>query len=206
MMRGFVPNVRTVGIITAENPNSVQADPQFNAEANAKLEKQLRTMNLGFQKIRGKYGNTENPFFVPNITKDELLQLGRECQQTSVIYGEKTGNTRDGKTYDGMVFQMIFTDHRFGQVDSERKIFVNVQDRQDYYSEIKGRKFVIPFYDDEFAGAEFGPRTGVVQGKTLPESVVTEANWSVDKSLAPATTPMGRWVERGHIKKLLQQT
>lgn len=206
MLRGFVPNVKTVGIITGENPQSTPASPQSNNQANERLEKELRLRNLGFTKVKGQYGSLENSYLVPNIRKDELLSLGQQFEQTSVIYGERTETEKDGKKYDGMVFQMVFTDHRFGQVDSERRMFINVQDAEDFFSMVKGRKFRIPFYDDEYENAEFTPQSGMVQKTpSLPESVVNEANWSVERSLSENITGHGRWLERGHIKTLLKR-
>lgn len=76
IMRGLVPSVKTFSILTAENPNGIEQDKDTNRIKNQELEKRLRSMNLGFIKVKGQYGSEENSFFIPNITKDEALSLG----------------------------------------------------------------------------------------------------------------------------------
>lgn len=145
-MRGFVPSVRTLGFITAENPMGERATPEFNKEANSKLKTILGDGHWGYQKIKGKYVSTENSFLVRNISKEDLLELGKRFNQETVIYGERF----DDGEYTGMTFQMIYcTPDNFGNVDGEMKVFVNRENADDFYSEIKGRKFMIPFYGVE---------------------------------------------------------
>ena len=140
-MRGLVPNVKTFSFLTASNPLGVEADAKTNNAANKKLEEKLRSMNLGFTKVQGKYGVEEESFFIPNITKSEALNLGKLFSQESIIFGEKN----DKDNYDGVVFKMIFTDDRFGEIVGERNVYINKNDDDDYYTSVKGRKFQIPF-------------------------------------------------------------
>jgi hypothetical protein len=204
ILRGFVPSVQTLGFITAENPHGKQATPEFNNESNERLEKKLRLMNLGFVKVKGQYGNVEHPFFVPNITKDELLKLGQDFEQESIIYGEKITEKKGGETYTGIRFQMTYTDHRYGEVLAERKVFINDQKREDYYTVVKGRKFFIPFFDDAYADAEFKPKSGIIQSDGVGE-VASKINRAVEHILENDTTGHSRWVERGHIINLLNK-
>jgi hypothetical protein len=78
IMRGVFPKVRTFAMLTGENPKGQPASPEYNKQINLKLEKELRSMNLGFKKIIGQYGQSENSFFVPNITKEEALRIGSD--------------------------------------------------------------------------------------------------------------------------------
>jgi hypothetical protein len=202
IMRGFVPKIQSIGFITAENPNGKQATPEFNKSANEKLEKKLRLMNLGFNKIKGQYGNKENSFFVPNITKNEILDLGKEFDQETIIYGERISEEKDGKVYDGMNFQMIYSS---GSVIAERKVFINDQDRPDLYSVVKGRKFFIPFFDDAYEDAEFTSKSGIVKNIGVKESVINEINSYVNHILEDNVTVKSRWINRGHILNLLKE-
>src|SRR5574344_3076243 len=122
IMRGLVPSVKTFSILTAENPNGIEQDKDNNRIKNKELEKRLRSMNLGFIKVKGQYASEENSFFIPNITKDEALSLGKMFSQKSIIYGEKT---TEGE-YDTMTIQMIYTDEHFGALAAERKVFINI--------------------------------------------------------------------------------
>ena len=199
-LRGFTPSIKTMGIITAENPHGETADPAFNKEMNEKLEKRLRELNLGFIKIKGKYGNPENPFFVPNITKNELLSLGAEFEQKDVIFGEKINEPNK----DGIRFSMIYSDHRAGEVIAQRDVFVRKDGGNDYYSEIKGRKFQIPFFDDDMEDAEFESGSGILRKSNVSEEIQKKLNETVDEILKPNKTEKSKWVDRGYIKNILK--
>ncbi len=199
LIHGLVPNVKTIGIITAENPHGKKANPVFNKSMNEKLEKRLREKNLGFVKVKGKYGNHENPFFVPNITKDEVLLLGKEYNQTDIIFGEKI---EEGNK-DGIRFSLIYSDHRMGDIIGQRDVFVDRKNADDYYTEIKGRKFQIPFFDDDMKDAEFGKGSGVIHKSKVNEELQKRLNESAGFSLEPNRTEKSRWVERGYIKNKL---
>jgi len=117
IFKGFVPSVQTFGIITA---------------LNDELEKILKAGNFGYIKGKSDYGKFERPFFIPNINKTEILRLGFDFKQESVIYGEKL----DGDNYDGMNIYLLFSDknERIGKIDSEAKIFLNT-DRNQFFTE-----------------------------------------------------------------------
>lgn len=204
IMRGLVPTVKTVGLITAENPGGIDDDVKSNKEANKKLEKELGIRGYGYTKVKGKYGYFENSFFVPNIQKENLLKLGREFGQESVIYGEKV---KDG-LYDGFVFQFIYCDYRYGKVDGERYIFVNRDNEDDYYTEVKGRKFQIPFFDDNYEDVKFEKGSGVYKLKNIDnisEALIKEIEMSNDRNFEAKRTGKSKWISRGYMKELVNK-
>jgi len=84
IMFGDVPDVRTIGIVTAQNPDGQRPWPgndiessRENREQNKSLEQYLRTRNLGPIKVKGKFGVQEDSFLIPNISKEELVNIGR---------------------------------------------------------------------------------------------------------------------------------
>lgn len=200
-MLGMVPNIDTVALLTAENPQGKKASPEFNREQNKKLENTLRLMNLGFRKVKGKFGSEENSYMVMNITRDEAIELGQMFDQEAVIWGDKI--EEDDKVY--FSFQYISGDSTV----QTREISLSagdVQDREDYFSQIKGRKFIIPFFDDDYEG--------VRQMMTkLDESLLTEERKEIlesyqkhlHKSLRPNATPRSRWHHRGIINEILKK-
>ena len=134
-------------MMTAENPQAQKATPEQNEMFNAQLEKRLREMILGYRKIRGKFGNQENSFLIPNIGRDEIIELGREFNQESVIWGSRSE--------DGTKFVFEYIESASGQTTNERDVVLydeDVQAREDFYSQSKKApsKFVIPFFDDEY--------------------------------------------------------
>jgi len=150
-IRGIVPNIDTFAILTAENPNSIQLSSEENKKRNDKLKQQLSNKHYGYRKVKGKYGNPENTFFVPNITKSDAMVFGREWEQNTIIFAEKVYKEENNKSYKGMKIDLLWTfpKEKYGNVDGTRYVFINNNDREDYYSIVKGRKFYIPFYDDE---------------------------------------------------------
>ena len=95
-MFGDVPTIHTVGVVTAQNPNGKEPWPGNNIESgrenrdsNKSLEQYLKTRNMGFAKVKGKFGLVENSFLIPNIARKELIDIGTWFDQQAVIWGEK---------------------------------------------------------------------------------------------------------------------
>ena len=206
IMRGLVPTINTLAFLTAENPNGKQADPATNKAANQELEKKLRAMNVGFKKIKGHYGGPENSFFTPNIDKEEALQLGKDFNQESIIFGEKSTDTKDGKNYDGMTFSLIYTDHRYGQTYAQKDVFVNMDSADDYYTKVKGRKFQIPFFDDDYAAAQFTPSNGAISKQGLSELLIVKLELQSQIILEVGRTGKSRWLNRGALLNMLKES
>lgn len=200
IMRGVVPSVQTFGFIIAENPYAEKSDTRFNKEANDRLRYDLKKHGLGYQMVKGKYGTEENTFFIPNISKSELLELGRKYEQESVIFGEKVGD------YDGMKFEMIFTNDKYGQVDSERYVMFNLDDdTKDYYTKVKGRKFYIPFYDDEHEFTTFKPESGLVDKKSVDESVIGDIDLHTKRALDEDRILKSRALNRHYVRRMIKE-
>lgn len=148
---GDVPSINTIGILTAQNPQGrppVPDDPLKsrikNKELNLKLFDELKDGMYGPIKIEGQFGNKEESFMVPNITRQELIRLGRRYNQESVIFGSKH-HDKDGEPF----FRFEYLEN--GVTIKERTLHwggKDVQDRPDYFTKVKGRKFLIPFFDE----------------------------------------------------------
>ena len=209
IMRGLVPSVDTFTILTAENPMNQTMSAEWNNKANADLEKQLRAGNFGYQKVGGRYGKgPEHSFFIPNISREQAMRLGFDYKQDSIVVGEKISTEKDGKTYTGMKMDMVYTypQEKFGQVESSREVFFNVNDWKDYYSTVKGRKFHIPFYDDEFGEATWKPESGVIQKHPgMSESFIKEINEHVKMGMDNKLSGSGQWKHRGRVKNMLHE-
>jgi hypothetical protein len=156
--RGLRPNIKKITILTAENPHGEKHSDEFNKNANFKLERFLSSGFIPYKKIKGSYGSKENSFILFNIPKSTAIYIGDKYNQESIIYGE-TGQTEDGDILP-MSFEMIGTDKSnpkdYSKVLGKTDVFVNRKNPEDFYSEINGRKFVLPFYDvvDKFVGKD----------------------------------------------------
>jgi hypothetical protein len=115
---------------------------------------------------------------------------------------------------------MIWTDDRLGQVAGERYVFINVENAKDYYSEYKGKKFKIPYFDEEFekdgkkyakdySNAKFKNKSGLMHGvevkEILDDKVVEQIEYQLDRIIYENTTPKSRWLNRGFINKQLEK-
>jgi len=190
-------NIDTIGMMTAENPQAQETSPKDNARLNADLEKELRGMNLGYRKIRGKFGNKENSFLIPNISKDEIIELGKKYNQESVIWGQKLDNK--------FVFEYI--ECATGETTNTRDVVLydeDIQAREDFYSQSKKgpKKFVIPFFDDEY---EMVSEHNLSNPK-YDGLIVDQINERTKLLFEANRTAKSKWYNRGIIKDLRKKT
>ena len=153
---GDVPSINTVGIFTAQNPQGkppVSKDPASgratNNELNKSLFNDLKRGHFGPIKVHGHFGVEEESFLVPNITRSEVVKYAKQYNQESAIFGTKKFKN-GGKPY----FEFEYVQD--GVTIDRRSVHLggkDIQDRDDYYTEVKGRKFLIPFFDESGAGA-----------------------------------------------------
>lgn len=146
-MRGLRKNIKTIAILSAENPFGEDNDPNDNRNRTSKLKRFLHMGGYGYTPVKGSYGAKENSFIINNISKGEAMFIGEKFEQDSIIYGEVMDADTDNVH---MVFSLIITNPKKpnkGETDREVKVFIDRNDATDFYSEIKGRKFILPFYD-----------------------------------------------------------
>jgi hypothetical protein len=212
ILNGAVPNIWTFGIITAENPMGQSLPKDENIVLNKKLESYLRSGNFGFFKIIGKFGNVENPFFINNINLKTLLKLGITYQQESFIYGEKSFS-KDNIPYTVFYYyeqghakdcnNIKTGDGKFKKV-SERYIYQSREDADDFYSEYKGKKFIIPFFDDSATGKLIGGKLSFENKDLKTPELKLLAEEIIDMQKDYARRLIGddgysSWGLRGHI-------
>lgn len=182
IMFGDVPNIRTIGIVTAQNPQGKPPWPDNDIESGREnryrkqsLEEYLRIRNFGPVRIKGKFGVHEDSVLIPNITREELVKIGRWFEQEAVIWGQKGIDQ-----YKNPFFSFEYIDTQTGKTQSTRSVHIgssDVQGRDDYYTMIAGRKFIIPFFDDPHARKVPGQKYGTVAD--VPETPATP--WTADE-------------------------
>ena len=80
-------------MLTGENPLGKPLTEQENQQLNQKAEEWLNKKGYKPRKVTGKYGQAENSFFVPGLTKEDAIAFAKEFNQESVAHS------------DGMIFQ-----------------------------------------------------------------------------------------------------
>lgn len=217
-LRGLNPKVQTIAILTGENPCSTPLTPRENNELNRKLTDHLSNeyydfingKRIGYRPVKGKYGSPENSFIVNNITKDDAMKIGSDFEQESIVYGERY---EEGDEY-GMKFQLIVshpcptTEDPVGTVWGETKVFINVRkNANDLYTEVKGRKFSIPFFkvdayekDLDSDGKEQKDQDGEIKLKKVGTKDYDKASWEKgsgkikDINFIPDPVPVNEWI------------
>ena len=133
---------------------------------------------------------------IPNITREDMVEAGKTFNQESVIWGDRTEE-------DKFVFEYIEGDKTI----QKRDVVLfdkDVQSREDFYSQERqsaGRKFYIPFFDDEYEMEE-----GQESEYDLPElserqlnkhkELIQEINHRLKLSLDGMRTEKSRWQQR----------
>lgn len=146
LMRGAVDSVDRLVIITAANPMARQAEASVNNRKMEELYSDLNSLGYGFIKMKGLYGVPEPSVLVNGMSRGEGFKLARKYKQQSYIFGYR-------KDIDGensvMVYELIYPWDSSQNMTSRMTISnADVQDFDDFYSKVKGRKFQIPFYDE----------------------------------------------------------
>jgi hypothetical protein len=149
IMLGQIPSIETLGILTAENPMGKPHSKAENELRNKELMTDIRSMNYGPIPLQGRFGGPESSLLIPNMSRDEAIKLGNKHQQEAVIWGQRIS---DQFSDPFLKFEYIEGDETI-QTRSVSLGGDDAQAREDYFSAKKGRKFYIPFFDDEFEGA-----------------------------------------------------
>lgn len=149
LMRGNVDSVDRVVIITAANPMARKQSNRFNDEKMSELYSDLRSMGYGYIKLKGLYGVAEPSVLVNGMSRGEGFRLARKYRQESYIFGYRK---RLDDSSSVMVYELIHPYSPENNMSSRITIAnADVQDFDDFYSKVKGRKFQIPFYDEMLA-------------------------------------------------------
>jgi hypothetical protein len=92
------------------------------------------------------YGMDEDSYLVPNITRKDTVEVGLMFDQESVIWASRVGDGRNKR----MVWQFIEGTRTMITRDVSLS-GKDIQSRKDYYSIVRGRKFLIPFFDEKYS-------------------------------------------------------
>ena len=167
MLRGKDPNVKTITIMSGQNPNAQQKIDAINKDLKNNLESRLNEMGLKFVRVGGKFfGVFEQSVIVINPDLNEIAKLNKEFGQWGFLYGEKF-TIEEGN--DTMLFTMYQIDyegeslffrasgsHRVSDVldDSQLKgqaddfTFIPKSQQGDDPESRVGKKFNIPVFDE----------------------------------------------------------
>jgi hypothetical protein len=152
-----VPSVKAIGIITPENPCGENKNQAENNDLLKDIKEYLKNYHARYVQIKGKFGNSEKPFILFNISKKDLIEIGKKYKQKSVIFGELQKNaSEEQKGYYKFEYIKLWSDDKcesFSPIVTDTRYGIlfdkSIQGKDDFYTWVKGRKFVIPFFDED---------------------------------------------------------
>ena len=150
--------LQRLGIMSGENPRGVGTSKEQNVELMKDLSSFLDEKGLQYVSIGGKYGNPENSYIILNPSMLDMVSFGKAFGQASVIYGQKM---RRLSSIDVPAVHFRFDyiqtepdgydEPQYGPQEyyvKESQDMIAKTDADDFYSELEGTKFNIPFFTE----------------------------------------------------------
>ena len=139
---GGYNGIHTIVVLTAENPDSKQATNQSNKKARQSLLSEIKNGGYAYVPAIGRFGNTECPYAVFNMSVNSAMLLCRKYQQTSFVYSE----LKDDGSIHSEYFEKLDTTLPFDKETNnyakkdECDTWDDMSDADDYFTVI-GNKF-----------------------------------------------------------------
>ena len=203
IMSGQVPSIHTFGIMSVDNPQNQPLSEPDNQLRRDEFKVVLKKAHYGYVQHNGVYDRWEKAFFIMNVSQAQLAKWcdPKNFDQESYIFGEvdHDKNEVDITLFEGST-----------PISVRRVVLYMENGVQNYYSEFKGRKFQIPFFDDNYAPTDKGASNlplGVpfqVSEVDTPENAehlatILKGNESLRKDATGKTAGMCNYFKRGHL-------
>jgi hypothetical protein len=122
-------------IVTPDNPQSTERSPIENKRGQIALAKKLDEQGIDYEIGKSKFdGKPEVPFIIKGMTRDEGKKLSDELNQTSFLHGKSD--------------TIALIEGKSANVVKKKEIKI-APDATDYYTELNGEKFTVPFYTEK---------------------------------------------------------
>lgn len=136
-----------LAILTAENANGVQNTKEQNKTDMDELKDYLKSKQFGFFTVKGFYGQKENSIIITNISRADAKKIGEKYKQDSII-----SITVEKGNKEMAIFEMVKINPNSQWLQENllvREIFDLSKDEIDEYTMIGGKKFQIPFFEED---------------------------------------------------------
>jgi hypothetical protein len=144
-----IGNIKSFGIITAENPDGIKQSNQENKKSMDTLKKFLKDGHYIWLPVEGHYGSKENSLMIFNITNGVLQNIAKKFEQESYIYAtlEKDGEFPNFDYWEKKITGKPANAAKNPYTKKDESIkWVEIPDAEDYYTVIgKDFKFNINF-------------------------------------------------------------
>lgn len=142
-IKGNNRKVKSLCIISAENPMGVKASEEYNKASTEDLINNLRIGRYQYFVTKGKYGGEETSIMVYNISLDDSIKLCYKYNQESMVFVDMTSDNVSYQYWEG-------DDHNSPlKLQHEEHLFVDATNDDDFYTQIsRNFKFRIPFFEN----------------------------------------------------------
>lgn len=102
-------DIKTVGIMSGQNPMATAPDPRFNVILDRKFKARVQELGLESIAIGGIFGGLkEKSRVILNVSEDQMDQLNREFKQWGFVFGRRIA-IKEGENF--MAFTMYEVDY-----------------------------------------------------------------------------------------------
>ena len=195
-VKGKINKVKTIGIISPENPMGEALTKKENEELLAKFIEYMKEGNIRYYKVVGNYNdNQENSFLLYNVALKDLTFLGKEFNQESFIFGV---------IHDNLV------EFNYFEKEDENSEYQNMINKKEIktiddlsstnYTKIgKNFRFRIPFFETVLNEYNFL----IDERINLSESYALSYEKYLERAVNETLTPYSRMIARCHLNGCL---
>ena len=107
-------SIKTVGIMSGQNPMATAPDPRLNVLLDKKLKRRLNKLGLKSMAIGGIFGGlTEKSRVILNVSEDQMDILNREFKQWGFVFGRRIA-IKPGENFMAFTMYEIDYDNEMG--------------------------------------------------------------------------------------------
>lgn len=191
-IQGKNRKVKTIAIISAQNPMGNVSTEEYNKDAHNDLLKSLKIGQFRYFETDGLYGSPEKSVLVYNISLDDTLFLCYKYNQESVIFIDMTdANQISYQYWEGDKHNTPL------KLQHEENEIVDATNDKDYYTKISNKfKFRIPFFED----------VKRYNTELVECSKHNDVDYLLENILSDKKTRYSKYMHRGKLKSLLKRS
>lgn len=187
--------VRTISIMTSENPMGSRFSKKENLKLRQELEEYLADRFYAWFPVKGKYGVDEKSYIIYNISLEDVLEIGKMFNQESIIFVEKDENE---------ALYQYWEKEKDGdyKLKHSRTHYLEMGNAKDLYTQIsRNFKFQIPFFDGsdenkDTMNEQINYLNEVVQERIKDENSI---DYKIEKTLESNRTLSSKYRHRGSL-------
>lgn len=188
--------IKTFAVLSVENPMGAEFTRSVNKERMDRLKKDLVNFGIQYTKIKGNYGNKENPLILYNLSYKDILHFASKFGQESFFFAQNdfpaiiTYYATDYKPEeDEDLNTLVIPPKTYRNIETSGNIS-NEKDAEDFFSRHGDLKFK---FDMDY----FKESVEAVCGSIINENYEYYIKRTVDDRL----TPHGRINARRHSRR-----